>query len=184
MEKPEKPRKPNEPLPYYRWYWRDWRGSRAVQRMTPLERGLYRELLDEQWRLGAIRADIPSLAEAAMCSEEEMANAWRTLSKCFSDVPGSDGAYVFNERMEAERTEHDTKRTKAAIAGKLGANAKHSSGERYIAVAEQSESRSSAAPRANGAAGPEGPHPIARSAEEWRRLLDLPLTDRTRVKPQ
>lgn len=46
---------PFEALPYYRWHWRDYRANRKVQRMTYIERGLYRELLDECWAEGFIQ---------------------------------------------------------------------------------------------------------------------------------
>jgi uncharacterized protein YdaU (DUF1376 family) len=159
MNSPKKlpPSKPNEPLPYYRWYWRDWRGSFAVQSMSALERGIYRELLDEQWRLGALENDIAWLARRARCTPDEMAVAWLTLSECFQEVEGSGGELVRNERLESERSEADARRVKARISGAQGgkakanakqslANAKQSPSERRIAVAgaEQSSSSSTA----------------------------------------
>jgi uncharacterized protein YdaU (DUF1376 family) len=149
--------KMGEPLPYYRWYWRDWRGSRAVQKMTALERGIYRELLDEQWRIGHLVNDPAWLADAAMCTEQELANAWQMLSKCFPPIEGTDGQLLANTRLEAERTENDTLRAKRATAGRLGgkANAKqmlHSSSR-----AEQSSSNAAeavAALRLGGASAP------------------------------
>jgi uncharacterized protein YdaU (DUF1376 family) len=143
--------KMGEPLPYYRWYWRDWRGSRGVQKMTATERGIYRELLDEQWRTGHLVNEPEWLAEAAMCTKQELANAWQVLSKCFPPIDGTDGQLLANTRLEAERTEQDTTRAKRATAGRLGgkANAKqmlHSSSR-----AEQSSSR---IPEASATASP------------------------------
>lgn len=36
-------------LDYVRWYWRDWRSSTAFLSMTPLARGIYRELCDAHY---------------------------------------------------------------------------------------------------------------------------------------
>lgn len=116
--------KPGEPLPYYRWYWRDWRGSRYVQKMTALERGIYRELMDEQWKSGALQNDPEWLAEAAMCTAEELALVWPVVSKCFPPIDGSDGHLLANPRLESERTEKDALRVVRAQSGKLGGKAK------------------------------------------------------------
>ena len=117
-----------------------------VQRMTALERGIYRELLDEQWRVGSLQNDPKWLAAAALCTEDELATAWRTLSECFPAVEGSDGTMLQNPRLESERSEMDAKRVKATISGALGgrakANANRPLSERHIAVAEQSNSSS------------------------------------------
>lgn len=139
--------KPGEPLAYYRWYWRDWRGSRAVQRMSYVERGLYRELLDEQWKEGAIPADLAELADICGCPVEVMTDAWRTLSKCFRPLANSDGSLLVNERLEAERTEQDRRRINNANAGRLGANAK-----RTLANAEHSPYSSSRAEQSSSSA--------------------------------
>jgi uncharacterized protein YdaU (DUF1376 family) len=145
-----------EPLPYYRWYWRDWRGSRQVQKMTALERGIYRELLDEQWRVGHLVNDPEWLAEAAMCTADELASVWQVLGKCFPPVEGSDGKLLANERIEAERTEVDRQRVNRTIAGQLGGKAK---AKQVLASAKQvsysssrAEQSSSNEPEANAVA--------------------------------
>jgi len=160
---------PSESLPYYKWYWRDWRGSRAVYKMTPLQRGLYRELLDEQWKVGAIRDDVEWLAEAARCSVEEMADAWPVIRTLFVEVGNG---WMVNDRMEVQRTEKDRQRVTNSQNGRKGGIAKQavstpqafgkrSPTERHIAgaVAEQSSSRESeasgvAALRLEGASAP------------------------------
>lgn len=45
------PKKPdaNDGLASIRWYWRDWRASTARAVLSPLERGVYRELLDAHY---------------------------------------------------------------------------------------------------------------------------------------
>lgn len=167
--------KTGEPLPYYKWYWRDWRGSRGVQKMTATERGIYRELLDEQWRIGHLVNDPAWLSESAMCTEQELASAWQVLSKCFPPIDGTNGELLANTRLEAERTETDSLRAKRATAGRLGgqANAKQVFDSR--AVAEQSSSSGAkgrvVAPRLGDAATPSPDEPMADPAA-FRAILD------------
>lgn len=109
-------KKTDAPLPYYKWYWQDWRSNRAVQRMSYIERGLYRELLDECWSEGGIPADMESLADICGCPVEVLANAWQVLGRCFKLV---DGCYR-NEKLDSLRTERDAVRVKRKDAGRLG----------------------------------------------------------------
>jgi len=104
------------PLSYYKWHWQSWRANRKVQRMTYIERGLYRELLDECWSEGFIPNNIESMAEICGCPVDVMESAWQVLSTCFVLL---DGVFV-NERMDRERTEKDFERAKRARAGKVG----------------------------------------------------------------
>ena len=103
-------------LPYYKWFWQDWRANRKAQRMSYIERGLYRELLDECWVEGSIPNDIASLAEICGCPKEVMASAWQVLESCFVLL---DGVYV-NEKMESMRTEKDAERLAKSESGKKG----------------------------------------------------------------
>lgn len=173
--------KPNEPLPYYKWYWRDWRGSRVVQKMTALERGIYRELMDEQWRSGALKNDPEWLAEQAMCTAEELAQVWHVLSKCFPPIEGTDGKLLANERLEAERTTTDRERVNRAIAGRLGGLAKAkqvlASGKQvsYSSSRAEQSSSTNAEAGASAAFGLEGPSASAdelASPEQIRAILD------------
>ena len=108
--------KADAPLPYYKWYWQDWRSNRTVQRMSYVERGLYRELLDECWSEGGIPSDMESLADICGCPVDVIANAWQVLSKCFLLV---DGCYR-NEKLDSLRTDRDAIRVKRKDAGRLG----------------------------------------------------------------
>jgi uncharacterized protein YdaU (DUF1376 family) len=108
------------PLPYYKWHWQDWRANRTVQRMTYIERGLYRELLDECWSEGGIPTDMQSLSDICGCPVDVMANAWQVLSKCFTE---KHGVFV-NGRLEKERTEKDAQRIILANNGRQGGCAK------------------------------------------------------------
>lgn len=103
-------------LPYYKWFWQDWRANRKAQRMNYIERGLYRELLDECWVEGSIPNDLNILAEICGCPNDVMANAWQVLESCFKLV---EDVYI-NEKMESLRTEKDTERLIKALNGKKG----------------------------------------------------------------
>lgn len=121
-------------LPYYKFYWQAWRASRTVQRMTYIERGLYRELLDECWAEGSIPNDLTSLADICGCPEDVLANAWQMLSKCFVEI---DGNRLINTRMNEERTEKDQIRVKMALSGQKGGMAKLRSKDDAEANAKQ-----------------------------------------------
>lgn len=107
---------PSRPLDYYKWYWRDWRANRKVQRMSYVERGIYRELLDECWAEGSIPASIEELAEICGCSKEVMAEAWQVLSNCFTPIENR----FINDKIESLRTEKDRERLAKSSAGRKG----------------------------------------------------------------
>ena len=109
-----------KPLPYYQWYWQDFRANRTVQRMTYVERGLYRDLLDECWVEGGIPDDIESLADICGCPVDVMAGAWQVLGRCFVRVNGR----LTNAKLDSVRTEKDRQRLNKADAGRLGGSAK------------------------------------------------------------
>lgn len=110
-----------EPLPYYRWFVRDYRANRKVQRMGYVARGLYRELLDEQWLEGSLPHDITSLADICECPIEVMEKAWPEISPCFQEIDGR----LINVKLESMRTELDKTRVKRVESGRLGGIAKH-----------------------------------------------------------
>ncbi len=121
------------PLPYFKWFWQDWRSNRTVQRMTYIERGLYRELLDECWVEGSIPADIESLADICGCPVDVMANAWQVLGKCFRLLEGR----YHNEKLDSLRTERDAVRVKRKDAGRLGGIRKALNQNESVANARQ-----------------------------------------------
>jgi hypothetical protein len=108
-------------LPYYKWFWQDWRANRKIQRMSYIERGLYRELLDECWVEGYIPNDIKELADICGCPEDVMADAWQVLSSCFLLIQDNT---LINEKLHSLRTEKDVERLKKAENGKKGGLAK------------------------------------------------------------
>lgn len=92
-----------------------------MQRMTYVERGLYRELLDECWAEGFIPTEMQELADICDCPVDVMRDAWPRLEKCF-DLD-ADGKMV-NTRLNIERTEKDSERVKRSEAGRKGGIAK------------------------------------------------------------
>lgn len=120
-------------LPYFKWYWQDWRANRVVQRMNYIERGLYRELLDECWAEGGIPEEVEELAFLCDCPVDVMASAWQVLSKCF--VPGETDGVLVNARLERERTAKDRERLNRSKAGKKGGRAKGLNAKEKIASA-------------------------------------------------
>lgn len=108
------------PLGYYKWNWQEWRSSRRVQRMTYVDRGLYRELLDEQWKLGGLPMDMESLSDICGCPLSIMQDSWERIRFHFDEV---DGLYV-NATLEDQRTDLDKKRASLARNGLAGAEKK------------------------------------------------------------
>lgn len=138
----------NVPLPYYRWYVKDFRASRRVQKLTYVQRGLYRELLDECWISGSIPDDLAKLADICACPIGVIADAWEALKPMFEPTSGMDGMFLNNTRLEDERTEADKVRAARSLSGAKGAKAKQmlaNDNKCHIAVkavAEQSSSSS------------------------------------------
>lgn len=126
------------PLPYYKWHWQDWRANRTVQRMSYIERGIYRELLDECWSEGFIPSSIDKMADIVGCPSDVMADAWQVLSKCFVDA--GEGRLI-NERLNIERTVKDSQRVTRAINGQKGGHAKSLNEKENEASAKQLPSK-------------------------------------------
>lgn len=112
-----------DPLPYYPWHVKDYRANRKVQRMSYVERGLYRELIDECWVEGAIPDDLAALAEICGCPFDAMADAWAKIRPCFVEHPDNP-ALLVNPRVEDVREGIEDKRAKASRAGQLSASKK------------------------------------------------------------
>ena len=113
-----------KPLPYYRWNVRDHRAHWLCKSLSCFEEGMLRKLLDEQWEEGCIPADAGRLARLIGEPIGVVTEAWQRLQDLFHDVPGTDGFYVLNDRLELERTEADALRAIRSIAGKKGGRPK------------------------------------------------------------
>ena len=131
------------PMFYYKWFWQDFRSSRKVRNMNYIERGLYRELLDECWAVGSIPDDIEELAEICGCPTQVMESAWQMLSRCFitCSTCQENGSIrrLTNSKLEEQRTEKDQIRIIKAMSGKLGGEAK-AKAKANIPVADAKES--------------------------------------------
>jgi uncharacterized protein YdaU (DUF1376 family) len=92
-----------EKAPAFPFYVRDWRASRKVQRMTYGERGMYLEMLSEEWDQGAAPATAADCASTLGGSLEEWAGAWPKLVVCF--VPRRRDGLLINRKLESIRRE-------------------------------------------------------------------------------
>jgi uncharacterized protein YdaU (DUF1376 family) len=128
------------PLPYYRFYLYKYRNSPKVQAMGHVERGFYRELLDECWDKGYIPDDLKELAKICHCPVSRLARAWPTLSKCF--VQQSPGKLV-NHRMLQEILATSCKLEKRRKAGSQGGLQKAENARMREAYAKNSEANAS-----------------------------------------
>ena len=89
--------------------------------MGHVARGLYRELLDEQWDKGFVPEELEKLAHICDCPLEVMQAEWPRLSPCF--IRKRKGMLV-SGFLESLRTETDTRRTKLTKAGAKGGTVK------------------------------------------------------------
>lgn len=111
-------------MPYYPWFVKDFRANRKVQRMNYIERGLYRELLDECWEEGVIPDDPLKLAEICNCPPGVMVEAWPKIRPCFTATEGLDGMLIQNDKLESIRDFVEAKRDLKSLAGKASAMAR------------------------------------------------------------
>lgn len=124
--------------PAFQLYIDDWRGSRSVQRMTFGQRGMYMEMLIEQWDKGCLPDCPRACAHLLGGTEDEWLEHWPTLRRKFvvrrkktgtqfdSDIPTDHDASrrIINLRLERyKRSLRSYKRGKAE-AGKKGGHGK------------------------------------------------------------
>lgn len=125
-----------EPLPYYKWFPQKYRSNRRVQRAGYIARGLYRELIDEQWLEGSIPSEIEQLADICDCPVDVMHENWPSIAGCFE--VGDDGR-LRNPVIEIYRTVKDAERVDKKNAGRKGGLAK---AKQELASARQVPSKS------------------------------------------
>jgi hypothetical protein len=73
-----------DPSPAFLFYVKDWRSSRRVQAMTFAERGMYFEMLCEQWDTGSAPGSPAECASALGGTTLEWKRAWPRLRPCFA----------------------------------------------------------------------------------------------------
>jgi len=90
--------------------------------MDYIAKGLYRELLDEQWVDGSIPADMSGLADICGCPVSIMTEKWPQIEPCFvkNEVTGR----LYNLTLEAQRTTKDAQRIMRATHGGSGGSQK------------------------------------------------------------
>src|SRR5688572_9344285 len=71
--------------PAFQFYVKEWRSSRAVQRMTFAQRGMYLELLVEQWDKGSVPDCPVAVADLLGGTPDEWMAAWPVLRRKFID---------------------------------------------------------------------------------------------------
>ena len=120
------------PLEYYKWHWMRFRANRRVIRMDYIARGHYRELLDEQWGEGSLPANLAQLADICGCPLEVMQDKWPQIEGCFLE---DEHGRLFNQTLEDQRTELDTKRVKYANSGRSGGRQKLANARQSLATA-------------------------------------------------
>lgn len=130
-----------EKAPAFQFYVRDWRSSRKVQAMSFGQRGMYLEMLIEQWDKGAAPASAGACARTLGGSEGEWSRAWAALSVCF-DPRKRDGLLV-NAKLEGIRRKAKKFQKDQSLKGLAGAKKRwqgHSRGMARLepAVAENS----------------------------------------------
>lgn len=89
----------HEKSPAFQFYFKDWRSSRKVSRMSFKERGMYLEMLIDQWDKGPLPSEPAAIAEQIGAKVSEFLRSWPTLRACFTQ---SENGWT-NARLEAER---------------------------------------------------------------------------------
>jgi uncharacterized protein YdaU (DUF1376 family) len=96
-----------EKSPAFQFYIKEWRSSRAVQRMSFAERGMYLEMLMEQWERFSLPDDAAEVAALIATSKAQVAEimaAWPTLRRNFVADETMVGR-IINEKLERVRQE-------------------------------------------------------------------------------
>lgn len=100
-----------------------WRGSRSVQRMSFAERGVYFEMLLEQWERRSLPDDAQQVAEAIASSDAQIAevlSAWEVVRRKFDERAGR----LQNDALERTRRKQREYRRARQEAGALGGRAR------------------------------------------------------------
>ncbi len=102
--------------------------------MSYIERGLYRELLDEAWIECFIPDDLAKLADICGCPLDVIEAAWPNIRRRFEEIePG----LMVNRKLEAQRTDTDAVRAKRALSGALGGKTRLANAKQMLASASK-----------------------------------------------
>jgi hypothetical protein len=108
-----------EAAPAFQFYVKDWRSSRKVQVMSFAARGMYLEMLLEQWEHGSLPATPAEMATLLGGTKGEWTRAWPALSVCF--VARKPDGRLVNAKLEAVRRERQKYIKAQRESGLLGA---------------------------------------------------------------
>lgn len=107
--------------PAYQWNVVDARGDEIYMLMSYEQRGIFRELLDQQWIEGSIPAKPEHLAGLLKLSPARFAKVWPLIASKFR---AQEPDRLVNDRMEAYRRELDAWCAKQAENGRKGGRPK------------------------------------------------------------
>lgn len=91
--------------PAFQFYVKEWRSSRAVQRMSMSARGVYLEMLLEQWEKETLPDNAEEVAEIIATTDAQMAEvvgAWSAVRRKFVTIEAQPGR-IQNVRLEKVR---------------------------------------------------------------------------------
>lgn len=103
-----------------------WRSSRTIQRMSMAERGVYLEMLLEQWEKRNLPDSAEAVADAIATTDAQAAEvlaAWPVVRRKFITSRG-DKSRIYNETMERTRRSQREGRRKRQDAGSKGGKSK------------------------------------------------------------
>lgn len=89
-----------EQSPAFQFYVKEWRSSRAILRMTFAQRGMYLEMLLEQWESETLPDDPAAVAQIIGGTTAEWTRAWPILRRKFVLIAPN---HLQNMRLEKER---------------------------------------------------------------------------------
>lgn len=102
-----------------------WRGSRAVGRMSFSERGVYLEMMLEQWEKQSIADDVEVVAESIAVTDAQAAEvvaAWPAVRRKFVTSKHSPGR-IYNVELEHTRRDQRAYYKTKELAGRAGGKA-------------------------------------------------------------
>lgn len=112
---------PQESSPAFQLYVKEWRSSRAVMRMSFAERGMYLEMLLEQWENLSLPDDPAAVAELIGGKTPEWVKAWPLLRRNFA---ANEDDRIVNLRLEKERIKQRSRSKRQSDKGRSGADAR------------------------------------------------------------
>lgn len=137
-----------EESPAYQWYVKDWRSSRKVQLMSFKVRGMYREMLDEQWDSCASLPNDPAQLRLLLGGSD--ADWKKHLPELRLNFRVLDDGTLLNDRIEKERAKQVKRRQEGSNGGKARAEgAERDHGGRFQPAVQPA----TAGPPASGTAG-------------------------------